>query len=237
MLAYEGGQHLIRYDPPHTVKNPRVLNLFMSAQEDPRMRIAYQRYLDLWQRNGGGLMMHFYGIGEPEPKNFFGMLDYLEQPSTPKYQALMDYLGSRNTYVPPRKRYVPPPPATPTRTAIQPRKPVAQPPARRTQPARTAPPVQHAPRQPSRGFVPIDQEDDDAGWDEFLSDGVQPAAPPVAKVPPAYRPPVARAAGRAISGRGVNGWTPRGNTMTSPPIKLKAGVNHTFTVLLEGMSW
>ena len=239
MLAYEGGQHLIRYDPPHTVKNPRVLNLFMSAQEDPRMRIAYQRYLDLWQRNGGGLMMHFYGIGEPEPKNFFGMLDYLEQPSTPKYQALMDYLGSKNTYVPPRKRYMPPPPATATRKVIPPRKPVVQP-ARRTPPARTA---QHAPRQQTaRGFVPIDQEDNNTGWDEFLSDGVQPAAPAAARVPPVYRPPVTRPAvthstvartstGRAISGRGVNGWTPRGNTMTSPPIKLKAGIHHNFTVL------
>ena len=75
LVAYEAGQHLIRYDPPHTVKDPAVLNLFMSAQKDPRMRQAYQQYLQTWEQSGGGLMLHFYGIGEPEPKNFFGMLD------------------------------------------------------------------------------------------------------------------------------------------------------------------
>ncbi len=104
MLAYEAGQHLIRYDPPHTVKDPAVLNLFMNAQKDPRMKEAYQRYLETWGNSGGGLMLHFFGIGQPEPKNFFSMLDYLQQPSTPKYQALMDYLGSKSNYVAPAPR-------------------------------------------------------------------------------------------------------------------------------------
>ncbi len=113
MVAYEAGQHLIRYDPPHTVKDPAVLKLFMSVQKDPRMRQAYQQYLNTWAQSGGGLMLHFYGIGQPEPKNFFGMLDHLQQPTTPKYQALMDYLGSPSTYVPPqRKAYVAPPEKT-----------------------------------------------------------------------------------------------------------------------------
>ena len=121
MLAYEAGQHLIRYDPPHTVKDPAVLNLFMSVQKDPRMRQAYQQYLNTWAQGGGGLMLHFYGIGQPEPKNFFGMLDHLQQPSTPKFQALMDYLGSPSTYVPPqRKAYVAPVQAPPVQKAPAP---------------------------------------------------------------------------------------------------------------------
>lgn len=116
MVAYEGGQHLIRYDPPHTVKDPAVLNLFMSVQKDPRMRQAYQQYLNAWSQGGGGLMLHFYGIGQPEPKNFFGMLDHLKQATTPKFQALMDYLGSKSTYVPPPQRaYVPPVASAPVR--------------------------------------------------------------------------------------------------------------------------
>lgn len=109
MIAYEAGQHLIRYDPPHTVKDPAVLNLFMSVQEDPRMRQAYKKYFDTWSQGGGGLMLHFYGIGELEPKSFFGMLSSLDQETSPKYEAMMDYLGSRSTYVPPkRKAYIPP---------------------------------------------------------------------------------------------------------------------------------
>ncbi len=107
MLAYEAGQHLIRYDPPHTVKDPAVLNLFMNAQKDPRMKEAYEKYLATWAQYAGGLLLHFYGIGEPEPKNFFGMLDHLHQPSTPKYLAMMDYLGGRSTYVPPVRRQAP----------------------------------------------------------------------------------------------------------------------------------
>ncbi len=109
LLAYEAGQHLIRYDPPHTVKDPAVLNLFMSAQNDPRMRQAYKQYLNTWQQGGGGLLLHFYGIGEVEPKNFFGMLDSLDQKTSPKYAALMDYLSTRSTYVAPRRKaYLPP---------------------------------------------------------------------------------------------------------------------------------
>ena len=114
LIAYEAGQHLIRYDPPHTVKDPAVLNLFMSVQKDPRMRQAYQQYLNTWAQGGGGLLLHFYGIGEPEPKNFFGMLDHLQQASTPKYQALMEYLGSNVSYIPPQKAYVAPPVAQAT---------------------------------------------------------------------------------------------------------------------------
>lgn len=104
LLAYEAGQHLIRYDPPHTVTDPAVLNMFMRAQKDPRMQEAYERYLSGWAKHGGGLLMHFYGIGELSSKNFFSMLDHVGQESTPKYAALMNYLGApAATYNPPQK--------------------------------------------------------------------------------------------------------------------------------------
>ncbi len=107
LLAYEAGQHLIRYDPPHTVKDPAVLNMFMKAQKDPRMQQAYERYLSGWEKHGGGLLMHFYGIGELTNKNFFSMLDYPNQASTPKYAALMNYLSSpaTNPRLPPVKTH------------------------------------------------------------------------------------------------------------------------------------
>jgi len=250
MLAYEGGQHLIRYDPPHAVKNPKVLNLFMSAQKDPRMRIAYQRYLETWQQNGGGLMMHFYGIGEPEPKNFFGMLDYLEQPSTPKYQALMDYLGNKSTYVPPRKSYVPPPAATapraPARAPV--RQPVQQPrqqvPARQPavrQPIRTPPTkTQPARQQPQRQPAPQYFEDEDNNvWDDFLSEGLPAPATRTQQSQRTQQPPKQQAVvprtpartGRALSGQALNNWSIRGNTATSSPIKVSKGKNNNFSVV------
>ena len=229
MIAYEGGQHLIRYDPPHTVKDPAVLNLFMSAQKDPRMRQAYQQYLNTWAQSGGGLMLHFYGIGEPEPKNFFGMLDYLHQPTTPKYQALMDYLGSNVTYVPPQRAYVPPPPV------------VATPVRKSTPPSRSRPPVvQQAVRKPQKAPVrtisPRQRSAFDDVWEEFLGDSstTPPAPAPQAKASKTVRParsPSVPMAANSIEGPGINGWVRQGNTAISPPISLQRGVNHKLSIL------
>ena len=156
LMAYEAGQHLIRFDPPHTVTEPDVLNLFMSAQKHPRMRSAYNRYLNAWnQATRGGLMMHYYGIGKPSPKNFFSMLDHSGQPSTPKYQALMDYLGAPATFTPTVRRAPAPMPPLARAPAPQVRAPAPQPvqpqavvrqPAAPQQPVFTQP--QPVPQQP-----------------------------------------------------------------------------------------
>lgn len=210
LVAYEAGQHLIRYDPPHTVKDPAVLNLFMNAQKDPRMKQAYQLYLDTWARGGGGLLLHFYGIGEPEPKNFFGMLDHLQQATTPKYQALMDYLGSNVTYVPPpQKAYVPPP--------VQRQRAAPQPPRQQ---------ARQQPRQPRTNSI-------DSQWTEFSAASEpqtrQPKARRQPQAPRPAAPPRARYNG-AIVGPGINGWTVSGNSATSPPIALRSDRNHKLSI-------
>jgi hypothetical protein len=69
--------------------------------------------------------MHFYGVGELTRKNFFSMLDYAGQISTPKYAALMQYLGApAPAYAPPPARVTPPIVATPS-TPVAPRAPIA----------------------------------------------------------------------------------------------------------------
>jgi hypothetical protein len=92
LIAYEAGQHLLRVDPPHTIRDPRLLEMFMKANRDPRMKTAYMRYLQAWRQNGGKLMVHFYGIGETDSRNFFSMLEHVGQHTSPKYQALLQYL-------------------------------------------------------------------------------------------------------------------------------------------------
>jgi len=206
LIAYEAGQHLIRYDPPHTVKDPAVLNLFMSVQKDPRMRQAYQQYLQTWAQSGGGLLLHFYGIGEPEPKNFFGMLDSLQQQSSPKYEALMDYLGSNITYVPPQKAYIPPP-------AI----PVAPQPQQRQQ-------VQQAPPQQYQQPAPRQNAFDDV-WETTA-----PAQRQQPRQNARMAPPADTGYSGAIVGPGINGWEVQGNTAISPPIRLKYGESHKLSV-------
>ena len=212
LLAYEAGQHLIRYDPPHTVEDPKVLNLFMSAQKDPRMKQAYEKYLKTWAESGGGLMLHFYGIGEPEPRNFFGMLDHLHQASTPKYLALMDYLGSDYTYTPPAAKtamvetfveaeVVPTPQAVMETT---------------TTAAVTDDLVLLASPDGSTGDIPILP----------MPEEVIPT--PSQKVSTA--PPVEIVTG--ITGPGVEGWSfPAENIALSPPIMLQNGTHQQLNVL------
>jgi len=92
LLAYEAGQHLIRYDPPHKITDSDLLDFFMRANLDPRMKQSYQRYLRAWEENGGKTLMHFYGIGQLSPNDFFGMLPSAQAKPTPKYKALLSYL-------------------------------------------------------------------------------------------------------------------------------------------------
>jgi hypothetical protein len=92
LLAYEAGQHLKRDDPPHTVRDPAVKELFLQANLDPRMGGVYSQYLNTWKRAGGGLLLHFYGIAESEPNTAFGMLENVNSSGSPKYNALLNYL-------------------------------------------------------------------------------------------------------------------------------------------------
>lgn len=217
LVAYESGQHLIRYDPPHDVKDPVVLNLFMSVQKDPRMRQAYQRFLDTWQRAGGGLMLHFYGIGEPEPRNFFSMLDHLQQPSTPKYAALMEYLGSPSTYTPPRKAYVPPVTnnAAANNAQAQQQARQQQQQAQRQQQLRQQQAQQRAQQQSQQQALVV-QAAPQTTWDQYLE--------PQNKAAPAQ--------GGGLSGAGIRGWAQQtSSSAISQPITLKKGRANRLSLL------
>lgn len=92
LLAYEAGQHLKRDDRPHTLRDPTILSMFMTANQDPRMGDLYRQYLARWRNSGGDLLMHFYGIAQSEPNTAFGMLETSNSSNTPKYDALLQYL-------------------------------------------------------------------------------------------------------------------------------------------------
>ncbi|MCK5813892.1 MAG: hypothetical protein KAH03_06525 [Cocleimonas sp.] len=193
LLAYEAGQHLIRYDPPHTVKDPAVLNMFMRAQKDPRMQEAYERYLSGWAKHGGGLLMHFYGIGELTNKNFFSMLDHVNQASTPKYAALMQYLNSpAPAYLPPLKKRPPfsPSKAIPTRPSIIPIKTITP-----------------APTQPLQ----------ENNHDQLLitADGIQ--------IIESKKEQSLMNTMAPITGAGINGWRIDRDKAISPPMALQTG--------------
>lgn len=95
LLAYEGGQHLLRVDRPHVIKDEKIFEFFAKANTNPRMAHAYTRYLNTWRQQGGGLLMHFNGIATINSRSYFGMLDNVEQHSSPKYNALISFLRAR----------------------------------------------------------------------------------------------------------------------------------------------
>ena len=94
LLAYEGGQHLLRVDRKHAIHDPRVYKLFSDANRDPRMGKAYSKYLHAWHRAGGDMLMHFNGISAMNDRSYFPMLEKAGGRSA-KYNAMIGYLRGR----------------------------------------------------------------------------------------------------------------------------------------------
>jgi len=92
LLAYEGGQHLVGHGGVEN--NQAITNLLIEANRDPRMGEIYREYLTQWQELGGGLFMNFSDIGQVSKWGSWGALEYLNQDSSPKYEALLDLISS-----------------------------------------------------------------------------------------------------------------------------------------------
>ena len=94
LLAYEGGQHLLRVDRPHVIRDPKIFSLFANANRHPQMGHAYRKYLRAWNRAGGGMLMHFNGIAAIDDRNYFPMLEKAGTRS-PKYNAMVNYIRGK----------------------------------------------------------------------------------------------------------------------------------------------
>ena len=55
---------------------------------------AYTKYLNAWNRAGGGMLMHFNGIAAIDDGNYFPMLEKAGTRS-PKLNAMTNYIRSR----------------------------------------------------------------------------------------------------------------------------------------------
>jgi hypothetical protein len=92
LLAYEGGQHLAGVGA--VVNNPGITALFIAANRDPRMNTVYTAYLTNWQQQKGQTFVHFLNVDAYSQWGSWGALEYLDQTSTPKYDALMDFINA-----------------------------------------------------------------------------------------------------------------------------------------------
>ncbi|MBF2009685.1 MAG: cellulose-binding protein [Chlorogloeopsis fritschii C42_A2020_084] len=89
LVAYEGGQHIVGHSGVEN--NEKLTNFFIELNRHPAMYDLYSQLLNSWQKAGGGLFMHFVDISSPSKWGSWGALEYLEQKSSPKYKALIDF--------------------------------------------------------------------------------------------------------------------------------------------------
>jgi len=90
LVSYEGGQHLAGV--LGVENNVAIATLFNQANRDARMGTAYTEHLNDWKAAGGELFMHFTASSGYGKFGSWGAIEYLDQPNTPKQQALMNFI-------------------------------------------------------------------------------------------------------------------------------------------------
>lgn len=94
LVAYEGGQHIVGRQGVEN--NEKLTNFFIALNRRPEMYELYTQLLENWKKAGGTLFMHYCDIRQPSKWGSFGALEHVDQDSSPKYDALMDFI-KRNT--------------------------------------------------------------------------------------------------------------------------------------------
>ncbi|MCA1993209.1 MAG: cellulose-binding protein [Coleofasciculus sp. S288] len=94
LVAYEGGQHIVGRQGVEN--NDKLTNFFIELNRRPEMYELYTQLLNQWKRACGTLFIHYCDIRKPSKWGSFGALEYLDQDSSPKYDALIDFLAQNS---------------------------------------------------------------------------------------------------------------------------------------------
>ncbi len=85
MVAYEGGQGLKRQ--PDSDDEDSVTRMFEEANRDQRMYDLYVTHLKNWSAAGGGFYCLFGDVGTSDSHGSWGLLEYQDQVTSPKWKA------------------------------------------------------------------------------------------------------------------------------------------------------
>lgn len=98
LVAYEAGQHLVGVGPPQDDKQLEAL--FRTANQHPRMKQLYARYLDGWRAEGGTLLVHFNNTSAWSKYGSWGAQQALDSPPAlaPKLEALRAFAASNQRW-------------------------------------------------------------------------------------------------------------------------------------------
>jgi hypothetical protein len=91
LFAYEGGQHLAGHGGAEN--NEALTKLFHAANRHPRMKDLYAKDYASWNAAGGDLFAVFSSVGRFSKWGSWGQLESYRDTTSPKYEALRDYLG------------------------------------------------------------------------------------------------------------------------------------------------
>lgn len=86
LFAYEGGQHLV------LPEDEQLTTFFMELNRRPEMRDIYTDLLDRWQAAGGEVFMNFSSIGQSSKWGSWGLLESVQQASSPKYDGVTGWI-------------------------------------------------------------------------------------------------------------------------------------------------
>ncbi|MBX2808504.1 MAG: hypothetical protein KTR20_07720 [Cellvibrionaceae bacterium] len=90
VVAYEGGQH-ITSNLSDTQNDQRFYSLHIDLNRSALMAGLYQKNFANWKASGATLFMHFVGVSAAGRHGSWGALEYLTQPTSPKWEALMTF--------------------------------------------------------------------------------------------------------------------------------------------------
>ncbi|NEP61947.1 MAG: cellulose-binding protein [Symploca sp. SIO2G7] len=92
LLVYEGGSHIVGIGK--VVHNEKLTEFFIELHRRPEFYDLYTQMLEAWKDPEGirGLFMNFSDIGKPSKWGSWGVLEHVDQESSPRYNALMDFI-------------------------------------------------------------------------------------------------------------------------------------------------
>ncbi|HNI81536.1 MAG TPA: DNRLRE domain-containing protein [Rhodocyclaceae bacterium] len=91
-VSYEGGQHLTAVGA--SLQSPAIVQLLTRANRDARMGDAYKTYLAGWVGSGASLFTQWHSVGSYGVWGNWGLLEYRDQPGSPKFNAVQTFLGT-----------------------------------------------------------------------------------------------------------------------------------------------
>jgi hypothetical protein len=92
LVVYEGGSHVVGRGK--VVNNQKITDFFIELHRRPEFYDRYMEMLNAWKNTEGNrtVFMHFSDIGRPSKWGSWGALEYVDQESSPRYDALMDFI-------------------------------------------------------------------------------------------------------------------------------------------------